>query len=269
MSAPLVFDQQYYSLLNRARGDVVSRLLTELKPRLNLQTAVDVGCGVGYFSQFLKSLGLDVTALDGRQQNLDEAQRRNPDVHFLRLNAEDPAMRSLGKFDLVFCFGLLYHLENPMLAIRHLQEMSAKLLLVEAVVQPGDEATMALIEESPHQDQGMNHIAFYPTELCLLKMFYRAGFSHAYTFSTQPNHPEYGARHGRPRIRTMLAASHASIQSQFLVRAPEPKSPIHPCVLPETPPKNSAADKIKRFARKPLPEKVKAIKRIVKGELPR
>lgn len=231
MSAPRIFDQLHYDVLNRARGDVVSLLLAELEPKLRLQAAIDVGCGLGYFSGFLKSLGLTVTAVDGRQQNLDEAQRRNPDIRFLHFDAENPAIKSLGKFDLVFCFGLLYHLENPMLAIRHLKEMTGKLLLVEAVIQPGDEAMMALIEETAHEDQGLNHVGFYPTESCLLKMFYRAGFSHAYTFSAHPNHPEYHADHRIPRIRTMLAASHTLVHSKLLIRTAEPKSPTHPCTL--------------------------------------
>ena len=264
MSAPPIFDQHHYDLLNRARGEVVAQCLAELTPKLNLQTAIDVGCGLGYFSQFLKSSGLAVTAVDGRQQNVEEAQRRNPDIRFLRFDAEDPSIRSLGKFDLVFCFGLLYHLENPMLAIRHLSALTGKLLLVEGVIHPGNEPMMALIEETAHEDQGLNHIAFYPTESCLLKMFYRAGFDHAYAFSTQPNHPEYDALHRRPRIRTMLAASHALIQSKLLLRTSEPKSSTHPCTLVETPPESNTTEKMKRFAKKPLREKIKVLRRIVK-----
>lgn len=266
MSVPPVFDQHHYDLLNRARGEVVSQCLAELTTKLNLQTAIDVGCGFGHFSQFLKSSGLAVTAVDGRQQNVDEAQRRNPDIRFFRFDAEDPSIRSLGKFDLVLCFGLLYHLENPMLTIRHLYELTGKLLLVEGVIHPGNEAMMALIEETTHEDQGLNHIAFYPTESCLLKMFYRAGFSHAYTFSTRPNHPEYGAFHRKPRVRTMLAASHTLLHSKLLLRTPEPKSPAHPCTLVETPPKHNTTERIKRFAKKPLREKIKVIRRILKEE---
>lgn len=269
MSAPRVFDLEHYDLLNRARSEVVAGLIAELKPKLNLQTAIDVGCGLGYFSQFLKCLGLDVTAVDGRRENLNEAQRRSPEIRFLHFNVEDSAIRSLGKFDLVFCFGLLYHLENPMLAIRHLREMAGRLLLVEAVIQPGDEPVMALIEETANEDQGLNYIAFYPTEACLLKMFYRAGFSYAYTFSTKPNHPEYAVHDRTPRIRTMLAASHALVQSKLLLKVPEPKSLVHPCVLAETLSRDNAADKIKRFAKKPLPEKLKTIRRMVKGKLHR
>lgn len=266
LSAPPVFDQQHYELLNRARGDVVRALLADLKGPLNLRTAIDVGCGLGYFSQLLKSLGFEVIAIDGRRQNLDEAQRRNPGIRFLQFDAENPAMPSLGKFDLVFCFGLLYHLENPMRVIRHLKEMTGNLFLVEGVIYPGDGPTMTLVEESPDEDQGLNHFAFYPTEACLLKMFYRAGFPHAYTFSTQPNHSDYRSQHRQPRIRTMLAASHTLVHSALLTSAPEPNSPTHPCALPGEHSASNATEKIRRFAKKPLEEKVRTIKRIVKGE---
>src|SRR5260370_14438 len=98
LSAPAVFDQQHYDLLNRARGDVVRALLGELKGPLGLQTVIDVGCGLGYFSGFLSSLGFDVTGVDGRPQNEVEPQRRNPDIRFLQLDAAVPPMKALGQF---------------------------------------------------------------------------------------------------------------------------------------------------------------------------
>jgi 2-polyprenyl-3-methyl-5-hydroxy-6-metoxy-1,4-benzoquinol methylase len=104
---------------------------------LGLRTALDVGCGLGHFSGLLHSSGLQVSAVDGRQGNVEEGRRRYPQVSFRKFDAEDYALRELGKFDLVFCFGLLYHLENPMLTIRHLQAMTKTLLLVEAVTFPG------------------------------------------------------------------------------------------------------------------------------------
>ena len=267
MSAPWIFDQEHYDLLNSSRGSVLRSLLDELKNSLSLQSAIDVGCGLGHFAGFLKDLGFDVTAVDGRQQNVDEARRRHSNIRVLQFDAQDPQLPALGKFDLVLCFGLLYHLENPMLAIRHLKEMTGKLLLVEAVVYPADEPIMAMIEESPHEDQGLNHVAFYPTEACLLKMFYRAGFVHAYKFRVQPDHPDYFARRGKPRIRSMLAASHSPLDSKLLVRTAEPTSPVHPCSLLPRPRATDAAEKIIRFAKKPLPEKVKVIKRMVSGEV--
>lgn len=262
MSAPPVFDQQHYELLNRARGDVVRALLGELKGPLGLQTAVDVGCGLGYFSAFLKSLGFDVTAVDGRQQNLDEAQRRNPDIRFMQFDAEDAAIRSLGKFDLVFCFGLLYHLENPFLTIRHLHAMTRSLLLVEAVTYLGDDPIMGFVDEPGWEDQGLRNYAFYPTEACLIKMIYRAGFSSVFRFATIPDHPEYHDSVESRRIRTTLAASTIKVSSGLLTPVPEPPSARNPWKQQQS---MGALAKLHRFAAEPLPQKIASIKRLVKG----
>ena len=264
MSAPRIFDQQHYALLNRARGEVATRLLGELKGPLDLHTAVDVGCGLGHFSGLLQSMGLEVTGVDGRRENVEEAARRNPKVAFHTNSVEDPQLRSLGTFDLTFCFGLLYHLENPLLAVRHLHAMTKTLLLAEAVIYPGDEPVMALIDEEIHDDQGLEHIAFYPTEACLIKMFYRVGFCCVYRFRQQPDHSDYSKTPETRRVRTMLAASTVPLNSNQVELAEEPSSAIRPweARVGEVP--VTAVQKLRRFASKPLPDKVKSIQRIIK-----
>ena len=73
MASTRIFDQQHYYLLNSSRGEVVSRLLAEIKMPLGLRTAVDVGCGLGHFSGLLQSIGFEITGVDGRQQNVEES----------------------------------------------------------------------------------------------------------------------------------------------------------------------------------------------------
>ena len=228
MSAPRIFDAQHYTSLNTSRGASVSAVLSELIPSMSLRSALDVGCGLGYFTGLLESLGLAVSAVDGRKGNVEEAQRRFPKIPFCQMDAQDPSLREVGRFDLVFCFGLLYHLENPMLTIRHLHAMTQKLLLVESVTFPGDEPIMALVDEGHTEDQGLNHLAFYPTEACLVKMLYRSGFSCVYTLKTRPDHPEYHEVSGKRRTRTMLAAAIHAIQSQQLERLTETSTSIAP-----------------------------------------
>jgi len=227
---------------------VLRLLLDELKNSLDLQSTINVGCGLGHFASFLKVLGFDVTAVDGRQQNVDETRRRHANIRVLQLDAQDPQLPALGKFDLVLCFGLLYHL-----ATRHLKEMRGKLLLVAAV--PADEPIMAMIEESLHEDQGLNHIAFYPTDACLLKMFYHAGFTHTYMFGMHPDHPDYFARRLKPRIRSMLAGSHTPLDSKLLVRTPSQRRrsiPVRcfPAVGRLTQPKGSSGLQRSRYPKK-------------------
>jgi SAM-dependent methyltransferase len=266
LSAPRVFDLQHYDLLNRARGDVVSQLIAELKPKLNLQTAIDVGCGLGYFSGFLKSHGLDVMGVDGRYQNVEEARRRNPGIRFHQYNAEDQSLTELGKFDLVFCFGLLYHLENPFLAIRNLLTITGRILLIESVIFPGEEPIMGLIDESEHEDQGLNHVAFYPSEACLIKILYRVGLPCVYSLAQQPNHPEYYQNPGSRRVRTMLVASTDALDSRKLSIVQEPSSKVWPWDPKSGVAAENSFQKLRRFAEKPLPEKVKSIRRIIKAK---
>jgi len=223
-----IFDAVHYESLNTSRGAVVSALLAQLKEPLQLRTAIDVGCGLGYFSALLKSLGFEVSAVDGRQQNVEEANRRNPGINFACCDAQSPELLKQGKFDLVFCFGLLYHLENPFLTIRYLREMTRNLLLVEGVIYPGADPIMGLVDEGLTEDQGLNHVAFYPTESCLVKMLYRSGFAHVYRFQPLADHPEYRSTSRSRQVRTMLAASPTPLSTALLRQLPEAKSPEAP-----------------------------------------
>src|SRR6266478_1499699 len=72
----LIFDQSHYQRLIDARGDLIRRLVSELKTPLGIKTALDAGCGVGFFAQVLEECGLAVRAFDGRKENVEEARRR-------------------------------------------------------------------------------------------------------------------------------------------------------------------------------------------------
>jgi SAM-dependent methyltransferase len=264
LKAPLVFDADHYGRLNAARGAVVTDVVADLRKSISLRTAIDVGCGVGYFSGLLQSNDFRVTAVDGRAENVEEAKRRHHGVQFHRFNAEDSQLLELGTFDLCFCFGLLYHLENPLQTIRLLRALTKTLLLVEGVIFPGTEPIMALIDEEPLEDQGLRHVAFYPTEACLIKMFYRAGFPFVYWLTSQPKHSEYNSSPDGRRIRTMLAASLVAVESAKLRLMPEPSSHIRPWDSSSGIKGPQTVLRLRRFAEKTFSEKIESLKRVVK-----
>ena len=222
MSEPLAFDKEIYHELNPARATTAENLLSQIKGQVNLKTAADIGCGPGYFSKFLCSLGYQVTAVDGREENVQEAKRRYPEIQFVTGNAEDLAQVGLGMFDLVLCFGLLYHLENPLRAIRFLSSITSKVLLVESMIVPGKDPALKLLDEDHVEDQGLNYVAFYPTESCLVKMLYRAGFPVVYGLTNLPDSPLYKASPWQRRRRTMLVASKVKLETSALLPLHEP-----------------------------------------------
>src|SRR5271168_5316386 len=103
-----IFDQPQQAEYVERRCAFLGRFLPQWKRELDLRTALDVGCGVGYFSAFLRDAGFQVTAVDGRAENVAEAQKRHPGIEFRACDVEDPQCAALGSYDLVLAFGLLY-----------------------------------------------------------------------------------------------------------------------------------------------------------------
>jgi SAM-dependent methyltransferase len=223
LSKPFVFDQPLQSEFRDAGMDFLRRVIAPWQSELGLRTALDMGCGVGYYSAMLQGLGLQVTATDARAENIAEARNRHPGIDFRVADAEDPSLAALGTFDLVVCFGLLYHLENPMRAIRNLRALTGKLLILQSMAVPDEQPFLFLLDEPPGEDQSLRAVSCYPSEGAIIKMAHRAGFPHVYRFCELPNHEDFRAGVGRARARTVIAASVPALHSPLVVAAPEPK----------------------------------------------
>jgi SAM-dependent methyltransferase len=216
------FDSDVTRGYTEVRQAFAREFLEAVRRQMELATALDAGCGVGYFSKFLSDLGFRVVAVDGREENAIEARKRYPEITFLARNVEDSTLPEIGNFDFVLNVGLLYHLENPFLAIRNFHSLTGKVLLVESMCIPGDDGGLQLLDESPADNQGLNYVGFYPTESCLVKMLYRAGFPFVYRFKRLPPDKQFITTLWRKRSRTFLAASKIPLQAPNLVLAQEP-----------------------------------------------
>lgn len=260
MGRKLVFDLPYYETLNAARGAVLRELVSSLRTELGLSTAVDIGCGVGWFSALLQDLGFEVLGLDGREENVGVAKLRCPEIEFGVADAEDLAIRTFGKFDLALFLGLFYHLENPFAAIRNLHAMTAKVAILEGICVPGAEAIFAVRDETSTEDQGLRHVALYPTEAGLIKLLYRAGFPHVFRLAVVPDFPEYSASPTRRRARIVLVASLVPLSNDLLRPASEPATYFDPWTIRNTPGAllirtSRSLPRLTRFVARPWSEK--------------
>jgi len=246
MPKTFIFDGPDAVLFTRARQQFLQGFLPGLKSKLGLETALDVGCGVGDFSLFLRDFGFRTTALDGRKENVEEAQRRVPNVEFHEADVEDVSLAARDPFDMVLCVGLLYHLENPFRAIRNLFSLTRKVLVLESKCIPGASATLQLLDEANLEDQGLTYVAFYPSEGCLIKMMYRAGFPYVYQFRSFPDHEQFRQTEERKRSRTMLVGSKIKLDEPALVLAAEPGNSHDPWLLEWPALKQRAANFLRR-----------------------
>jgi SAM-dependent methyltransferase len=262
LTSQRVFDLPHYQALDRAKIAFLRNILPEWKTQFQLATSLDVACGVGHYSALLQECGFDVAAVEGRADNVEEAQRRVPGLSVHLGDVEELSNLGLGTYDLVFCLGLLYHLENPLRSIRQLCGVTGKLMVVESMCLEDDQPRLELRDEGPSEDQGLRHVAFYPSEPCLIKMMYRAGFQSVYRMRSLPDHPDFQSTRMRRRRRTMLVASRQELSSPWLVLAKEPDN------IPD-PWETSYGQRWRRlqylrgFMVKPWPEKAATLRRLL------
>lgn len=249
-----VFDVPEALRINEARQSSVRAVLEDLRQTLQMRRAADVGCGIGHFSKFLRELRFEVVGIDGREENVREAEHRYPDIEFHQANIEDDLPRRFGTFDLVFCMGLLYHLENPFLAIRRLRVLAKKALLIESMCLPDGKPWMLLREEPRAENQSLTDVAFYPSEGCLVKMLYRAGFSAVYRFAVLPDHDDFQETSTHSRRRVIVLALFEPVSVAGLVPVPEPADVVDPWQKIVKTSTNGVVNRVRRFLHRPFHE---------------
>lgn len=105
------------------------------------QSALDIACHEGFFAVTLAEQFGQITALDKNRDSLDKARDivrllgRQP-VEFIEGSLEEflPDRR----YDFVLCYGLLYHVENPLQIFRRLGALAQRELCIETQVLPFD-----------------------------------------------------------------------------------------------------------------------------------
>ena len=167
------FDQPHYAKINKARADWLNLVLDHLP---ETKTALDVGCGAGYFSNLLQKRGLDVTGVDLQKINLDTCKALYPKCEFEQVDLDREF--SLPKKDLVLVFGLIYHLKSPFFTISNLMPSIGEMAVVSTVVNLDAGMTFKPYYESNGPTQ--NHtsdVSLVPSESAVKEMFAHHGFT--------------------------------------------------------------------------------------------
>jgi 2-polyprenyl-3-methyl-5-hydroxy-6-metoxy-1,4-benzoquinol methylase len=128
------FHSNHYLRHNARRLEHLASLGLPLAGR----SVLEVGAGIGDHSHFYLDRGCRVTITEAREENLRCLRERYPDCSVQFLDMERPERVDGAPFDVVHCYGLLYHLRTPKEALAFLARQARGLLLLETCVSFGE-----------------------------------------------------------------------------------------------------------------------------------
>jgi len=233
------------SVYDRTVGQLVHRLYPKLSfnsPNYLRQTArrlehlatlglplagrsvLEVGAGIGDHSNFYLDRGCRVTITEVRAENLRYLRRRYPQAEVRRLDIDHPPSTfEGGPWEVIHCYGLLYHLNDPEGALAFMAKHCSGMLLLETCVSFGEtEDVNRVAERQGSPTQAFSGTGCRPTRPWVLSRL-KEHFAYAYVPATQPNHEQFTLdwrapeKHTADFVRAVFIASRAPLTSPLLL----------------------------------------------------
>ncbi len=216
------FGSEEYQRHNAARLEHLASLGLPLGKR----TTLEVGSGPGDHTGFYLDRGCTVLATDARPECLEALRNRYPQVATAIVDWNFPPA-NLGKFEVVHCYGILYHLQYPQQALDAIAAACQDLLALETCVAPGAANELVIgREDAANATQSFTGWACRPTRRWVFEQL-RQRFPFVYLTRTQPNHFQFPTDWTQPYridqlIRAVFVASRRelalpSLSNQLLI----------------------------------------------------
>ena len=163
-------------------------------------SCLDIACHQGWYAYELARRGMgDVLGVDARNENLSQARiiqeaGNLEQLSFRTMDINDAVDDDLRPRDIVLMLGLIYHLEDPIGAMRRAAQLARRMLLIETQVMNFDvtagidwgshssvktiEGVFGLIDESggSNTETGVTGLALVPSRNGLVWLLQKAGF---------------------------------------------------------------------------------------------
>ena len=216
-----VFNSDFYQRHNSRRLEHLASLQLDLMNK----SVLEIAAGVGDHTSFYQDRGCDITVTDVRPENLKYMKNRfqkdgNIKVQFFDI---DNPVEFEEYFDLVHCYGALYHSSNPEKLIEYLSK-TGQTLLMETCVTPEGKDTFLVNEHSFDPSQAFYGKGCRPGRSWLWEVLSK-NFEFVYTTRTQPVHEEFPVLWSDIKVsksnltRGVFIASHTAINNHNLIPA--------------------------------------------------
>lgn len=201
--------------IHETRKKVLQRHLEAYSARY--ETALDISSHEGYFSLVLADFIKRVRGIDKNAESIAKARLitslyKYEGLTFQKSPVERLTVKSAADF--VLCYGLLYHVENPVQILRKLSEITTKTLCIETQVMPFEHSGQVedghykwsrnvnglfglFIDYSHSAEGGLTDIAVVPSRRALEFLLKEFGFKTVDFYVPEHGDYEQFTRHKR------------------------------------------------------------------------
>jgi len=219
------FDVPHYEDVTRCRLEH----LRSMNLPVDGKRVLDLGAGIGRLSEFFVERGCDVFCVDARPENIQKLRELYPDRKAAVVDLEKDDLQSLGEFEIVFCYGLLYHVVDVMGMLKRASAVCREMMLIETCIAPIQSNGLFLVHENPRDvTQAMHGFGSRPSPAYVTTCLELCGFTHIYAPSQLPNHPQFqykilenaGRWRREPNTRDIFIASRKPLDNLNVVLRP-------------------------------------------------
>jgi 2-polyprenyl-3-methyl-5-hydroxy-6-metoxy-1,4-benzoquinol methylase len=185
-----VFHANFYLLHNEKRLEHLESLNLPINKG---DTVLEVGAGIGDHTSFFIEKECNIVSTEGRAENVIVLEQNLKDkAEVALLDLENPAINPLydKKFDIVYCYGTLYHLSNPEYAVKYMSQRCNGLFLLETCVSAGGVGPNIVHEHALDPSQSIIGKGCRPNRKWLYELV-KSQYEFVYVPKTQPNHEEF------------------------------------------------------------------------------
>ncbi len=218
------FRTERYIALNHRRLEFLASLFLPIAGC----SVLEVGAGIGDHTSFFLDRGCTVTSSDARPENVQIIRSRFPAIATEVLDIEAVDFIAPGEFDVVYAFGILYHLRHPAIGLANMARSCGSLLLVETCVSYGSETLPhPCPEDASNATQAVTGQGCRPSRPWVHAEM-RKHFGHVYVPVRQPWHEEFPLDWTRPPANQELLARAIFIGSRRAISHAELSETLPP-----------------------------------------
>jgi len=211
--------QAFLDDVHRTRAAMIFPLLDDLVHDWRSVRCLDIACNEGFFSfELARRSAREVVGFDARPVVIEKAQLvqsklKHANVSFSVFDLEQLGPEWKGRFDIVLCLGIIYHLENPIGCLRRVRGVTTKVCVIDTqlnrfsgeIETPEGRASsvqrrpsaMSLVDEPEGELSGVQSLSLVPNHRAMLRILDAVGFSRVLQVMPPPDAYEQYANFDR------------------------------------------------------------------------